>query len=538
LTIHFLTDLHLCSALESYVMKSWYRPLVCGALILELASCRSSKPNAVALPHLDFASQETIAQACRLHTVRRRGTSGFEMLPDGCESFLARLAMVEAAQRTLDLQYYIWKDDVAGTTFADRLLAAADRGVRIRLLLDSANDAQVEVSSEALAAHPNIQVAFFNPLDDLKGIFAGNPIPVIGDIDRMQCRMHNKVMVADGTMTIGGGRNLGDAYFGIQRRHNLRDLDFIATGPVVDAAAKSFELFWRSPLTYVGNPEKITGRERAKLRGLRKHIARKKRALASQSGRPYPLALSRTEALQTLHQIVGRMVWAEYEFVADPPERMMRQGHVASPVSQSIDRALRAAKTDVVMHAAYFIPQDDMLGLLREITTRGTRVQVLTNSLASIDEIPAMAGIANRRVAVLGCGVNLAEMNAYAADRKQYIHARRMTPLGMHTKGFVVDERLSFIGSYNMDPRSKYINTETGVIIHSEAFAARLKSHLLKGFQPENCWQISQAANGSIRWTGQQPNGRRKVHLIEPNTSLARRMGYWFLRWMPWENFL
>jgi putative cardiolipin synthase len=273
LTIHFLTDLHLCSALESYVMKSWYRPLVCGALILELASCRSSKPNAVALPHLDFASQETIAQACRLHTVRRRGTSGFEMLPDGCESFLARLAMVEAAQRTLDLQYYIWKDDVAGTTFADRLLAAADRGVRIRLLLDSANDAQVEVSSEALAAHPNIQVAFFNPLDDLKGIFAGNPIPVIGDID------------------------LGDAYFGIQRRHNLRDLDFIATGPVVDAAAKSFELFWRSPLTYVGNPEKITGRERAKLRGLRKHIARKKRALASQSGRPYPLALSRTEAL-------------------------------------------------------------------------------------------------------------------------------------------------------------------------------------------------------------------------------------------------
>jgi putative cardiolipin synthase len=427
---------------------------------------------------------------------------------------------------------------VVGTTIADRLLAAADRGVKVRLLLDLTNKAQAEVRSAALAAHPNIQVAFFNPLTDLKGIFAGNPIPVIGEIDRMQSRMHNKVMIADGTLVMGGGRNLGDAYFGIHRQHNMRDLDFIAAGPVVDASAKSFELFWKSPLTLVGDPSKITDREREKLRELRRFIGRKKRALSAKSGRPYPLSLSRAKSLETLHQLVNRMIWAKYEFVADPPERMMRQGQVASPVWKKIEAAVLKARSDVVMHAAYFIPQNETLELLRAATARGVHVQVLTNSLASIDGVAAMAGIVNRRAEVLDCGVSLFELNAHASDRKDYIHARRMTPLGMHTKGFVVDDQLSFIGSYNMDPRSKFINTETGVFIRSPAFAARLQSYLLKGFQPENSWHITRAANGSILWTGQLPNGWRAVRRIEPGASLVRRLGCWFYRCLPWEDLL
>ncbi|WP_395741653.1 phosphatidylserine/phosphatidylglycerophosphate/cardiolipin synthase family protein [Prosthecobacter sp.] len=519
-------------------MKSWPRLAAYGILSLQLTSCGSTRPNSSALPTVGFVSQETIAHACRQHTVRRQGTSGFEMLPDGREAFLARLAMVEAAQRTLDLQYYIWSDDVVGTTFADRLLAAADRGVKVRLLLDNTMDAQVEVSSAALAAHPNIEVAFFNPMTDLKGIFAGNPIPVIGEIDRMQSRMHNKIMIADGTLLMGGGRNLGDPYFGIHRHHNMRDLDFIASGPVVEAAAKSFELYWRSPLTRPGNKEKITNRERKGLQDLRKHVARKKRGLAVKNGKPYPLTLSRAESLDTLHQLVSRMIWAEYEFVADPPERMMRLWNVASPVWHNIEAAVRKSRHGVLMHAAYFIPQSDTLNLLRAATARGVKVQVLTNSLASTDGVAAMAGIANRRVAALDTGVSFYELNAYAADRKEYIHARRLTPLGMHTKGFVIDNDVSFIGSYNMDPRSKYINTETGVIIHSMAFAARLKSHLMKGLQPQNSWHVTRAPNGSILWTGQLPNGQPAVRRLEPGASLMRRLEFWFYRCLPWEDLL
>ncbi len=519
-------------------MKLWPRFLISGVLILQLTSCGSSRPNTAAVPTVGFGSQETIAQACRQRTTRRRGTAGFEMMSDGREAFLARLAAIEAAQRTLDLQYYIWSDDVVGTTIADRLLAAADRGVRVRLLLDSASDAQAEVYSSALAAHPNIEVAFFNPLGDLKGVFAGNPIPVIGDIDRMQSRMHNKILLADGHILIGGGRNLGDAYFGIDRHHNMRDLDFIATGPVVGAAAKSFDFYWRSPLTSIGNETKITDREREKLRDLRKHLMRKKRALATKSGHPYPLSLSRAESLQTLQHLVARMIWAEYEFVADPPERMLRQTAVASPVWHNIEDALRHARHEVVMHAAYFIPQDDTLALMQQVIARGVHMQVLTNSLASIDQLPAMTGIINRRNAVLASGVSLFELNARALDRKSYIHARKLTPLGMHTKGFVVDDDLSLIGSCNMDPRSKYINTETCVVIRSTAFAARLKSHLLKGFQPENSWHITRAANGSTLWTGRRANGRPVVHHMEPQAPLGRRLSCWFLRFLPWEDFL
>lgn len=520
-------------------MTSWSRPLVFGSFLLGMTSCGGfSPPKNGAIPTIGFVSQETIAHACRQHTVRKEGTAGFEMLPDGRESFIARLAMVEAAQRTLDLQYYIWQDDVVGTTFADRLLAAADRGVKVRLLLDSTFDAQMEVRSAALAAHPNIQVAFFNPVTDLKGIFAGNPIPVIGEIDRMQSRMHNKVMIADGTLVMGGGRNLGDTYFGIDRKHNMRDLDFIASGPVVDASARSFELYWRSPLTRLGDQKKITDRDREKLRDLRRHVMRKKRSLAAKSGRPYPLELSRAESLNILHQMVNRMTWARYEFVADPPERMMRLWQVTSPVWRKIEDAVSEARSDVVMHAAYFIPQDDTLQLLQNATTRGVRIQVLTNSLASIDGVAAMAGIANRRAGMLDAGVSLFELNARAADRRDYIHVRRLTPLGMHTKGFVVDDRLSFIGSCNMDPRSKYINTETGVIIHSTAFAARLKSYLVKGLQPENSWHISRTPGGSFLWTGQRPNGRQTVRHIEPGASLTRRLSYWFYRCLPWEYLL
>jgi len=163
---------------------------------------------------------------------------------------------------------------------------------------------------------------------------------------------------------------------------------------------------------------------------------------------------------------------------------------------------------------------------------------VLTNSLASIDGVAAMAGIANRRAGILDSGVTLFELNARAADRKDYIHFRRLTPLGMHTKGFVVDDRLSFIGSCNMDPRSKYINTETGVIIHSTAFATRLKSYLVKGLEAENSWRITRAANGSFLWKGRLPNGRQAVRRMEPGASLLRRLEYCIYRCLPWEDFL
>lgn len=508
------------------------------AMGLALSSCTGPRPDAAVLPTIGFVSQETISHACSERTVHRRGTSGFECLPDGKESYLVRLAMVEAAQKTLDVQYFIWSDDVSGTVFADRLLAAADRGVRVRLLLDMTTGAQKEVRSSALAVHPNIQVGFFNPMSALKGIFAGNPIPVLGEIDRMQSRMHNKIMIADKSILIGGGRNLGDTYFGIHRRRNSRDLDYLATGPVVRDAANCFDLYWKSPLTSIDNQAKVTARDLEELQELRGHIARKKRRLAAENRCPYPIALSRAEALRTLKQVTGRLIWTDYEFVADPPERMLKTGRVASPVWHSMEDLLAGAKSDVVIHNAYFIPQQEMLDLLRAAVARGVRVRILTNSLSSMSGLAALAGFANRRTDILNTGVELHELNGKAPSRWTYVHADHLTNLSMHTKGMVVDDRFSFISSYNLDPRSKFINTESGVLIDDTRFAARLKTYLLEDLQPTHSWRVWRDRDGEILWYGQRPDGDPRVYQCEPEVPFSRRVKYWIYRCVAWEDVL
>lgn len=514
------------------------------AVIALLLSACGSAPQKAAGPvpieviAAPLASQETIAQACAQRTVHRYGTAGFEMMAESKEAYLVRLAAVEAAQHTLDFQYFIWANDTVGTIFADRLLAAADRGVKVRLLLDLIVGAQYEVRTAALAAHPNIEIGFFNPMTAMKGIFAGNPIPIIGDIDRMQSRMHNKMIIADNSLVIGGGRNLGDDYYGVDPKHNMRDLDFIAVGPVVKDAAKSFELYWESPLTSKGDRSRITHKEIDDLKDLRKKVNRKKHRLASNNRYPFPLTMTRSEATRTLKTVVDRMIWADYEFVADPPERMLRQGRIPSPVYRSMEEAIHKSRTEVVMHAAYLIPQEETLGLFQSVTERGVKLHILTNSLSSIDGLVAMAGIANRRRDVLNSGVYLSELSGKAPIRKTYIHRPKMTPIGMHTKGIVVDSRISFIGSYNMDPRSQYINTETGVIINSPAFAARLKKYLEVDLQPENCWRVALREKG-FRWTTAVPGREQPVtHDHDPDTPIGRRIAFWLLTHMPWEDLL
>lgn len=503
-----------------------------------LASCVTPSATEPKLPTSFLTRQETIAEVCQERTVHRRGTAGFEVIGDGKEAYLIRLAAVEAAQKTLDFQYFIWADDVTGTVFASRLLAAADRGVKVRLLLDITKGAQDEVRSARLAAHPNVEIGFFNPMFALKGIFAGNPLPVIGEIDRMQSRMHNKMLIADGSIMIGGGRNLGDTYFGVDRKHNMRDLDFIATGPVVKDALNSFDLYWESPLTRRGDRSKLTDNDYEKLSDLREDLEDKKRWMARKNRCPYPVKLSRGEALDILQSFSRRLVWADYEFIADPPERMLRNQKVASPVWRTKEGAIQNAEKEVVIHAAYLIPQDETLKLFEETAARGVDVKILTNSFASIDGLLAMSGIAGRRADVLKTGSQLYELNALAPVREKYIHVSKPTLLGMHSKGMVVDNRVSFIGSYNMDPRSKYINTETGVIVRSVPFARRLKDYLLEDLQPENCWHVTQDDKGRFRWTSHRPGTAPVVHHTDPDVPWTKRVRFWLVTHLPLENFL
>ncbi len=448
-----------------------------------------------------------------------------------------RLAVIEDAQLRLDLQYYIWHDDVCGTIIAERLLAAADRGVKVRILLDMTVGAQAEIRSTALAAHPGIEIAFFNPVIGFRGIPANQLTPVIGDLGLMQSRMHYKLIVADESIMISGGRNLADTYFAISHTHNMRDLDFVAVGPVVTDALQAFDLYWQSSLTRHANRAKCADLDHYELRKLREHMSRKVRKLAAKHGCPYPLSLNRTEAAAEIKNVIGRMVWSEYEFVADPPEHILQQERTPSPVSVCVERAINAAQRQVLLHTAYLILQESTLRVFKAITKRGVRMDLLTNSMASVDSAGAAAGMAGRRGDVLDSGATLHELDVNAESRKDYIKGNQMTPLGMHTKGIVIDERICCVGSYNFDPRSKFINTESAVVINSPELAARLMTYLREDLQPQNCWYVTKRKGGFL-WSRQVPGQPAITHYSNPNAPLGRRAAAWLIRLLPCEDML
>ncbi len=224
------------------------------------------------------------------------------------------------------------------------------------------------------------------------------------------------------------------------------------------------------------------------------------------------------------------MIWAPYEFVADAPERALQQGRIASPVSESLERTLLSARRQALMHAAYLIPQEGTLQVFRQVTARGVTLELLTNSMASVDAIAAMCGISGRRGDVLDSGAHLWELNVHAASREGYLHTPKLTPMGMHTKALVVDGQVSVIGSYNMDPRSKYINTETCVIIHSPVFAARLSAYLRQDLQPENCWSVTRREEGGFQWSTKVPGQRPETHHRDPDATPSRRFMIWILQ--------
>lgn len=476
-------------------------------------------------------------QLCQQGAVRREGVAGFEIVGDAGSAFLIRLAVIEAAQLRLDFQYYIWHDDVSGTLIAERLLAAADRGVKVRILLDMTVGAQAEIRSTVLAAHPGIEIAFFNPVTGLRGIPAGKLTPVIGDLGLMQSRMHYKLIVADESIMIGGGRNLADTYFGISPVHNMRDLDFVAVGPVVRDALQAFDMFWQSSLTRHANRAKCADLDHDELRKMREHMGKKVRKLAAKHGCPFPQSLNRTEAAAEIKSVIGRMVWAEFEFVADPPEHVLDQERTPSPVSLSVERAINAAQREVLLHTAYLILQEGALRVFKATTKRGVRMVLLTNSMASVDSAGAAAGMAGRRGDVLDSGAILHELDVNAESRKNYIKGDQMTPLGMHTKGIVIDGRICCLGSYNFDPRSKFINTESVVTIDSPDLAARLTNYLREDLQPQNCWHVTRREGGFL-WSRQVAGGTAITHRTDPDASLGRRAAASFIRVLPCEDLL
>jgi putative cardiolipin synthase len=455
------------------------------------------------------------------------GESGFAIIRTGRNAFTARVAFTDLAEKTLDLQYYIWEPDATGRILAERVLQAVDRGVRVRVLLDDINFKGRDAIIAALDAHPNIEIRLFNPFAHR----SARGLDFLTDFKRVNHRMHNKLLVMDNTLAIVGGRNIGDHYFQVHTEANYRDLDVATGGPVVREISSVFDHFfngdWAVPISaLVERPytEKDLQAARATLR---------ERIAADHY--PYPIDQDAAELESALKAEIAKFIWAPGQIVWDDPAEIVARG-ATSRMLEGLHRRLARLDTELLIESPYFVPRDRGIKRAKELHERGVRIRILTNSLASNDVMAAAAGYADRRKQVLESGVELYELRADAGTIKKRL-AFFGAKAALHAKVIVFDRKDVFIGSFNLDPRSVDINTEAGLYIESPKLAAQLIAWMDEGMRPENSYRVFLDKDGKVTWLT-QADGKQVIYHHDPESSAWQRFVAGFIGILPVEGQL
>jgi putative cardiolipin synthase len=484
------------------------------------------KPTSVALDGIDTDLGRTFSK----YAVGHSGKSGFYLLSEGIEALGARVALAERAEQSLDAQYYFILDDPTGHLFIGKLLEAADRGVRVRLLIDDIATKGYEPGMAALHAHPNFEIRIFNPFSRR----IGRELDFVTDFRRVNRRMHNKSFTADGTVTIVGGRNIGAEYFAAREDLVFGDLDVLGVGDVAKDVSAAFDDYWNSELAVpvdvlVGVPE----HPKAELDLRRERYAN----LEEETANTRYSAVMRHAIMSHLTNKPDAVIWADFEVVWDPPHKALVGGAEGELLGSALSRAIDEAKTNLFVISPYFVPRPRGVAFFERLRDRGVSVEVLTNSLAATDVAAVHAGYAPYRRDLLEIGVELFEMRPdIRLDRARQRTGMAFSHASLHAKGFTIDEKRLFVGSFNWDPRSVNINTEMGILIDSPELAVQV-SHSIKGAFPQIAYQVVLNERGRMRWVSYE-DGERVVHSVEPQASVWRRMGAMFMRLLPIRNQL
>lgn len=418
------------------------------------------------------------------------GESGFRILDHGADAFAARAMLADRAESTLDLQYYLVHDGQTTRLLAAALLRAADRGVKVRLLLDDTLSHGRDFDVVKLSAHSGIEVRLFNPLRSTSQSVVARSLAVLTQLNRLHRRMHNKLWIADSAVAISGGRNLGDEYFSADDDINFADIDLLSVGPVAAELAASFDAYWHSehavPVEQFLERRLVAEDLRRVRAGIRKFIAGAGIASSAWARRlreRAPLVLAD-----------DTLLWARAHAIWDHPDKIVSPG--MPPSNQMLEAELlplfSQVKGRLMLVSAYFVPGEDGMTAIREMRARGVDVRVMTNSLEATDVPFVYGAYAPYRRPLLECGVELREMKArlgtHAMRRRVGIWGRAHASL--HTKAMVFDGTVAFVGSYNMDPRSRFWNTEVGVLVHSPLLARELETILDEAFRPDNSYRL------------------------------------------------
>lgn len=441
---------------------------------------------------------------------------------DNLAAFALRVHAARQARHALDLQYYHWHEDVTGTLLLAEVLDAADRGVKVRLLLDDLYVRKAERALATLDAHPCVEVRLYNPFHLRRGGVAGDLLEFLWAGWRLNHRMHNKLWIADGDTVIGGGRNIGDEYFDASAQFNFRDLDLVVTGPAATGAMPRFERYWASP--WARPIERVVRFRPAAgdLAALRRDLRRAREA---------PEAAQYLGRLTDLPKPGAGMVPLAPDavrFVADPPGKGKERKR--DPVMvREVSLAMAHARRQVLIVSPYFVPGRRGTRSLLALRRRGVEVKVLTNSLAATDVLAVHGGYARYRRRLLRAGVVLHEMKRGGQQGGSLLGSGRAS---LHTKAFLVDGEELFVGSYNLDPRSAHLNTEGGCFVRQPELAAAMAAEFARLTAPERSWSVRLEG---LRMTWR--DGGAPLH-HEPDTTPSRRILARIAGWLPIEAHL
>jgi putative cardiolipin synthase len=431
------------------------------------------------------------------------GQSGSYVLDTGAEALIARAWLADHAERTMEIQYFIWSTDNVGILAAESLLRAADRGVKVRVLVDDLLIDAPDESLLALAHHPNIDIRIYNPKSTVGTPVQKRVVNVATDFRGVNQRMHNKVLLIDGKAAITGGRNMADEYFDYDHEYNFRDRDVLLVGTVVGSVSASFEQFWASPLSVpveelydgIGLMQKHVEVNDAEVQ----EIYQRLHAYAAAPENFAPEVRAAIEATpQTFPRLSTQTVWSGVEFISDSPGKNANTFSLGGGglTTAALARLVESAKESVTIQSPYLVASDAAIELLRRAVARGVRVRINTNSLASTDNLMAFSGYRSQRKRLLKLGLDITEFQPEPAAQRELLArlaaANKTKPVAaLHAKTMVVDHQVTYIGTFNFDPRSANLNTEAGAIIHDAGLAQAVEQAIAVDMQPGNSWDAA-----------------------------------------------
>jgi putative cardiolipin synthase len=477
------------------------------------------------------ASGSAFGRSIQAQAAPHEGQSGFRLLSDSTEAFTARAELIRNAQSSLDLQYYIVHDGISTRMLVDELLKAADRGVRVRILLDDTTSDGLDWIIATLAAHPHIQIRLFNPLHLGRSTGVTRTMGRLFNLSLQHRRMHNKLWLADNSVAIVGGRNLGDEYFDAEPNLNFTDIDMLSVGPVAEQLGHSFDQYWNSALSKPID-EFLSSKPTAKdLQNTRTRLEESLEETRKQNHALYQQLMTYTTHPR-LDVWRRELIWAWNQALWDAPSKVLADGEPDPQLLLTTQLApeLNGVSKELIMVSAYFVPGPPGLVYLTGRADAGVSVSLLTNSLEATDVPAVHGGYAPYRKALLEHGVKLFELRRQPGEgggSGPHLFASQSSQgsdSSLHSKAMIFDQQKSFIGSFNFDPRSVLWNTEVGVLVDSPELAGHVRELALQGMAPPLSYE-AKLEQGQIVWVTEDDG---KLH------TLTKEPGSWWRRFNAW----